>query len=257
MNRIPGRILLLTAAFALLLVPIAALGANGDRFQDVGDGNVFRADIEWLAATGVTKGCNPPANTEFCPDDAVTRGQMAAFIHRLAKNPIVYALDSTHAGLADSATHAEFANRSGRAETAAFADNADKLHGLLPGNLTSDAFSTYHDAAMNIPSVMGTILELQDLFEGGYVVIAKTHLFNNGNSKHTIACELIAWPERDRTEATVDAYESVPLTLTVVGSFASSGGKAVMTCEDNGSPVTVNGTKITAIGVDEVFNTAG
>jgi hypothetical protein len=46
------------------------------------DGNTFEADIEWLGATGVTKGCNPPVNDEFCPDDFVTRGQMAAFLHR-------------------------------------------------------------------------------------------------------------------------------------------------------------------------------
>ncbi len=46
------------------------------------NGSVFEADIEWLGATGITRGCNPPANTLFCPDDPVTRGQMAAFLVR-------------------------------------------------------------------------------------------------------------------------------------------------------------------------------
>jgi parallel beta-helix repeat protein len=46
------------------------------------DGNTFEADIEWLAAEGITKGCNPPTNDLFCPDDSVTRGQMAAFLVR-------------------------------------------------------------------------------------------------------------------------------------------------------------------------------
>ncbi len=46
------------------------------------EGSMFEADIEWLAATGVTRGCNPPTNTEFCPDDPVTRAQMAAFLSR-------------------------------------------------------------------------------------------------------------------------------------------------------------------------------
>jgi hypothetical protein len=46
------------------------------------EGSVFEADIEWLAAEGVTRGCNPPANDMFCPNDAVTRGQMAAFLVR-------------------------------------------------------------------------------------------------------------------------------------------------------------------------------
>ncbi len=50
-------------------------------FVDDND-STFEADIEWLGATGVTKGCNPPANDRFCPNEPVTRGQMAAFLHR-------------------------------------------------------------------------------------------------------------------------------------------------------------------------------
>src|SRR5690606_8622253 len=46
------------------------------------DGNVHEAAIERLAALGITRGCNPPDNTRFCPDDKVTRGQMAAFLVR-------------------------------------------------------------------------------------------------------------------------------------------------------------------------------
>ena len=45
-------------------------------------GNTFEADIAWLGATGITKGCNPPANDRFCPTAPVTRGQMAAFLVR-------------------------------------------------------------------------------------------------------------------------------------------------------------------------------
>jgi hypothetical protein len=46
------------------------------------DGSVFESDIEALAEAGVTRGCNPPTNNRFCPDDPVTRGQMAAFLNR-------------------------------------------------------------------------------------------------------------------------------------------------------------------------------
>jgi hypothetical protein len=46
------------------------------------DGHLFEADIEWLAAESITKGCNPPVNDRFCPDSHVTRGQMAAFLVR-------------------------------------------------------------------------------------------------------------------------------------------------------------------------------
>lgn len=46
------------------------------------DDSVFENAIEQLAASGITVGCNPPTNDRFCPDDSVTRGQMAAFLKR-------------------------------------------------------------------------------------------------------------------------------------------------------------------------------
>jgi hypothetical protein len=46
------------------------------------DDSEFEADIEALATAGITTGCNPPANDRFCPNDNVTRGQMAAFLNR-------------------------------------------------------------------------------------------------------------------------------------------------------------------------------
>ena len=52
-------------------------GASGTFDDD--DGSIFEEDIEWLAAQGVTDGCGVRL---FCPSDPVTRGQMAAFIHR-------------------------------------------------------------------------------------------------------------------------------------------------------------------------------
>jgi hypothetical protein len=46
------------------------------------DGHIFETAIEWLDAQGITSGCNPPLNNRFCPNDRVTRGQMAAFLVR-------------------------------------------------------------------------------------------------------------------------------------------------------------------------------
>jgi len=46
------------------------------------NGHTFESSIEWLAGRDITEGCNPPANDRFCPDDQVTRGQMAAFLVR-------------------------------------------------------------------------------------------------------------------------------------------------------------------------------
>ena len=54
---------------------------GADLFTD-DDGSIFEADIDKLATAGITKGCNPPDNDRFCPTENVTRGQMAAFLHR-------------------------------------------------------------------------------------------------------------------------------------------------------------------------------
>jgi hypothetical protein len=81
-------IIAVLTAFALS-VPTAGWAA--DRFKDVSDSNVFHEDIAWLAEVGVTRGCNPPANDEFCPGENVRREAMAAFLHRLAMNGSVSA----------------------------------------------------------------------------------------------------------------------------------------------------------------------
>lgn len=51
--------------------------------------SIHRADIEWLAKRGITRGCNPPQNTQYCPEAAVTRGQMAVFLQRALELPDV------------------------------------------------------------------------------------------------------------------------------------------------------------------------
>ncbi len=50
-------------------------------FTDV-YGSVHAADILAIYERGITKGCNPPANDRYCPQDTLTRGQMAAFLKR-------------------------------------------------------------------------------------------------------------------------------------------------------------------------------
>ncbi|MDJ0954925.1 MAG: S-layer homology domain-containing protein [Acidimicrobiia bacterium] len=50
-------------------------------FRDTAS-DVHQGNIEKLAHAEITKGCNPPLNDLYCPDSAVTRGQMAAFLVR-------------------------------------------------------------------------------------------------------------------------------------------------------------------------------
>jgi hypothetical protein len=69
---------------------VRALGyvddGGGDLYDD-DNASIFEADIDKLATAGVTKGCDPPANDHFCPTQNVTRGQMAAFLHRACAPP--------------------------------------------------------------------------------------------------------------------------------------------------------------------------
>jgi hypothetical protein len=54
-------------------------GADADLFTDTA-ASIFETDINKIATAGITLGCNPPDNDNLCPDDLVTRGQMAAFL---------------------------------------------------------------------------------------------------------------------------------------------------------------------------------
>jgi N-acetylmuramoyl-L-alanine amidase/S-layer homology domain len=64
----------------LLALWLAVLPPGGTFLDD--DGSVHEGNIEAISAAGITNGCNPPTNDRFCPDQTVTRGQMAAFISR-------------------------------------------------------------------------------------------------------------------------------------------------------------------------------
>jgi len=69
----------------LLTVLAAVLPAGGTFVDD--DGNTHEGSIEAIAAEGITRGCNPPMNDRFCPDDSVDRGEMAAFLARAFELP--------------------------------------------------------------------------------------------------------------------------------------------------------------------------
>lgn len=68
------------AAFLVRAFNLVNLGLP-DRFVD-DDGSIFETDIDAVGATGVSRGCNPPVNDQFCPHAYVTRQQMAAFLYR-------------------------------------------------------------------------------------------------------------------------------------------------------------------------------
>jgi hypothetical protein len=72
------------AAFLVRALDLPA--SSSVKFTD-DNGSPFEPAIQALAAAGITRGCNPPSNTRFCPDSPVTRGQMAAFLVRALSLP--------------------------------------------------------------------------------------------------------------------------------------------------------------------------
>ena len=83
-GRARRRVTTIAATLALIIaVPVAVIAAHS--FDDVPDSNQFHESIAWMQENGITIGCNPPANTQYCPEDNVSRQQMAAFMRRLAQ----------------------------------------------------------------------------------------------------------------------------------------------------------------------------
>jgi hypothetical protein len=68
-------VFLLKSKYGAFHVPAAATGV----FDDVPAGDPFAPWIEQLAAEGITGGCG---GNNYCPDNPVTRGQMAVFLSK-------------------------------------------------------------------------------------------------------------------------------------------------------------------------------
>ena len=56
-------------------------GYASDYFVD-DDSSIFEGDINAVAAVGIVKGCDPPANTRYCPLLNIDRGALAALLRR-------------------------------------------------------------------------------------------------------------------------------------------------------------------------------
>jgi 5'-nucleotidase/UDP-sugar diphosphatase len=74
--------IVLAFALAIAGLGVAAPAMGAGPFTDVDTNSIFADDISWFGDQNITLGCNPPTNDQYCPDDQVTRGQMAAFFVR-------------------------------------------------------------------------------------------------------------------------------------------------------------------------------
>ena len=72
----------------VVIPPDSSVGGSGyaGYFAD-DDGNAHEMDIDLVAEMGITKGCAAGDAPKFCPDEPVTRAQMAAFLVRSMEVP--------------------------------------------------------------------------------------------------------------------------------------------------------------------------
>jgi hypothetical protein len=136
------RVLLIVVVLGVLVAPVAAIGATS-LWSDVPDDSIFVQDTNWMKITGVSRGCNPPQNTEYCPKEFVNREQMAAFMHRLSILQVV-----------DAATAIDAEN----AKNAITADNADKVDGRDADDLMSITGANTVEAVTFDPTVVNPLL---------------------------------------------------------------------------------------------------
>jgi hypothetical protein len=77
----PSRLLSRGEAAALISRILELPSSSTDHFQD-DQGSTFEQVINRLGDAGIARGCNPPANTLYCPEQTMTRAQFAAMLTR-------------------------------------------------------------------------------------------------------------------------------------------------------------------------------
>lgn len=148
-------------------------------FADVPAGHLFADEIAWLAAEGITTGCNPPFGDRFCPNDPVTRAQMASFLVRaldLPSSPVDRFTDdngSTHeanidalaaAGITLGCTATEFCpnDHVTRAQMASFLVRALGLTDGVGADLFSDDDGSTHEDNIDRLATAGITLGCEE-----------------------------------------------------------------------------------------------
>ena len=167
------RLLLAAVIVAAVTVPSVAVAQHGGGFDDVPEGHTFHDDIAWLADQGITQGCTEHS---FCPDNNVTRGQMAALLHRMAEGPDPE--DLARANLA-TAAYQDVAE----AEAAGYAST------LGPGEGSLGCFQDPARGGMGVHYVNGDLLDAN--LDVAHPEALVYELDNNANVSDLVALEYI------------------------------------------------------------------
>jgi hypothetical protein len=178
----PNRRLAIFAVALAVILGTSLLVAATDVFTDVPTSNIFHDDIAWLADAGITKGCNPPDNTEFCPAEEVTRQQMAAFMRRLAESEVVSAATAREAEVA------KYADEAGYSHATESAYNSRYVGGFAPDNLLTKAAFTSKD---DLPDEDGSIsIELSAPEPDGFIILNAAVDISGGDAEVTCSLEV-------------------------------------------------------------------
>jgi hypothetical protein len=214
----------LVATIALTtLVSIPATVWASHQFTDVPDSYTFHNAIGWMKDNGITVGCNPPANTKYCPGNNVTRGEMAAFMKRLAENQVV---------------------------------DAGTVEGLDASALSQVAYTTRLPGPLDIPGV-GSFQSVLDLsLRGGkWLVMAKAWFANDGSTDGWADCRLVSPGVSDNTWVDVAVEpdnNQVAASFMLVDEFDAT-SLIHLECRDGGNNVDIHDAVITGLQVTDFF----
>jgi hypothetical protein len=154
-----GRFFLI-GCIALLaaLAPLGLLAGSSQPFADVDPNSVHYTNIIAIRQAGITNGCNPAANL-YCPNNNVTRQEMASFLARTA-------------GIGGNPPVANALTLSGLPANAFSRTNSNGFGFTNPGQgiALTKSWQTLTSTTLNIPT------------NGFVFVIGTTHLYWNGTT---------------------------------------------------------------------------
>lgn len=125
----------------------------------------------WAAASGIVKGCNPPTNDRFCPDEPMTRAEVAALFQRYD----ALLADVVGGGGGGGALNAEVMQV---AESAASTADHAVAHAYQTGEVAKKALSEAKTAAEMAEASTASVelLQAQIDFLGGVVAELENRL---------------------------------------------------------------------------------
>ncbi|HVR77966.1 MAG TPA: hypothetical protein VMS99_06185 [Acidimicrobiia bacterium] len=218
---------------AVVLSPEAEGIVLAGHFTD-DNGHLFEADIDAIADVGITKGCNPPTNSRYCPDDDVTRGEMAAFLRRALDLPRVstdYFLDD------NGSTFEEDINAIAAAGITKGCNPPANDRYCTGDDVDRGQMAAFLRRALGLPGVSIDYFHDDDFstFEGDINAIADEGITRGCNPPaNDRYC-----PTRDVTRGEMAAFLRRALGLPIFVQTIPVGGHSAMSCSKDGERCTL------------------